>query len=71
MDAPTGPSCIVDRDLHLRRFRSHPHISAEFIPLQSIICGALLVPDFSHSGDFFLVDHINGDMFIRAQRCEL
>jgi hypothetical protein len=67
MDVPTGPLRIVDRDLHLRRFHCHPRASMEFISLQSIIRGALLVPDFSHRGDFFLVNFIDGDMFIRAQ----
>ena len=71
MDAPTGPLWIVDCDLHLRCFRSRPCTSTEFISLQSIIRGALLVPDFSRHNDFFLVDSIDGDMFICAQRCGL
>ncbi|KAF8547098.1 hypothetical protein OG21DRAFT_1527385 [Imleria badia] len=71
MDAPTGPLRAVDHDLRLRHFHSQPPASTEFISLQSIIRGALLVPDFSRSGDFFLIDHVDGNMFIRAQQCRL
>ena len=71
LDAPTGPQCSVDRDLRLRRFRSRPRASAEIISLKSVVRGALLAPDFSRNGDFFLVNYIDGDMFIRAQRYDL
>ncbi|KAG9310467.1 hypothetical protein JVU11DRAFT_9611 [Chiua virens] len=71
MDVPTGPRHSVDHDLRLRRFHSHSHGLTEIISLRSIIHGALLVPDFSREGDFFLVDFVDGDIFICAQRYNL
>ncbi|KAG1819402.1 hypothetical protein DFJ58DRAFT_720208 [Suillus subalutaceus] len=60
MDAPTGPQHAIDQDLRLRRL---------FITLHSVIRGALLVPDFASTrGDFFLVDYVDSDMFLRSQR---
>ncbi|KAG1775238.1 hypothetical protein EV702DRAFT_1180452 [Suillus placidus] len=67
MDAPTGSRRSVDRDLGLTRLRARPLASLEFISLQSVIRGALLVPDDDHDGDFFLVDLIDTDMFLCAK----
>ncbi|KAG2741161.1 hypothetical protein P692DRAFT_201727134 [Suillus brevipes Sb2] len=67
MDAPTGSRRSVDRDLRLTRLRARPPALSEFISLQSIIRGALLVPDPAHNGDFFLVDLVDTDMFLRAK----
>ncbi|KAG2350216.1 hypothetical protein BDR05DRAFT_942722 [Suillus weaverae] len=71
MDAPTGSRRSVDRDLGLTRLQARSLASSEFISLQSIICGALLVPDDDHDGDFFLVDLINMDMFLHAKTANL
>ena len=71
LDASTGSQHSVDHDLCLRCFCSRLHASAEIISLKSIVQGALLAPDFSWNGDFFLVDYIDGDMFIHAQRYNL
>ena len=30
----------------------------------SVICGALLVPDWEKGGDYFVHDLVNGDMFL-------
>lgn len=68
MDSPIGPKRIMDQDLGLTRLRAQALVSSEFIPLQSIIRGALLVPDFGNYRDFFLVDLVDTDMFLRAQR---
>jgi len=35
------------------------------IPLESIVRGALLVEDTNTPGDFFVVDTVDGDMFLR------
>ncbi|KAG1738198.1 hypothetical protein EDB19DRAFT_1983664 [Suillus lakei] len=69
MDAPTGPQHAIDQDLRLRRLRARPLALTEFITLHSVIRGALLVPDFASTrGDFFLVDYVDSDMFLRSQR---
>ncbi|KAG1851348.1 hypothetical protein DFJ58DRAFT_729007 [Suillus subalutaceus] len=67
MDAPTGSRRSVDRDLGLTRLRARPLASSEFISLQYIICGASLVPDYDRDGDFFLVDLVDMDMFLRTK----
>ncbi|KAF8123980.1 hypothetical protein EV363DRAFT_1403462 [Boletus edulis] len=45
-----------------------PQHGPEFISLRSVVRRALLVPDFRHAGDFFLVDYIDGDWFLRAKQ---
>ncbi|KAG1870895.1 hypothetical protein F4604DRAFT_1583497 [Suillus subluteus] len=59
---------LLDRDLRLTRLCARPAASSEFITLHSIIRGALLVPDFDNHGDYFLVDYVDTDMFLRVQR---
>lgn len=59
---------LLDRDLRLNCLHARPAASSEFITLHSIIRGALLVPDFDNNGDYFLVDYIDTDMFLRVQR---
>ncbi|KIM54644.1 hypothetical protein SCLCIDRAFT_136378, partial [Scleroderma citrinum Foug A] len=44
-----------------------PAASLQIIPLQSIIRGVLLMPDFTHDDDYFLVNYIDGDMFLHSQ----
>ncbi|KAF8136183.1 hypothetical protein EV363DRAFT_1395325 [Boletus edulis] len=68
MDAPTGNQHILDHDLGFTRLCAHPAARSEFISLRSVVCGALLVPDFRHAGDFFLVDYVDGDWFLRAKQ---
>ncbi|KAG1793018.1 hypothetical protein EV424DRAFT_1548534 [Suillus variegatus] len=67
MDAPTGSRRSMDHDLGLTRLRARPLASSEFISLQSIVHGALLVPDYDNNGDFFLVDLVDTDMFLHAK----
>ncbi|KAF8834126.1 hypothetical protein BDN67DRAFT_992728 [Paxillus ammoniavirescens] len=67
MDVPSGPRCTVDKDLHFKHLHARASMSSEFIPLQSVVHGALLVPDFKHDGDFFLINYIDGDMFLRSK----
>ncbi|KAG1718801.1 uncharacterized protein EDB91DRAFT_1089794 [Suillus paluster] len=59
---------LLDQDLQLTHLRAWPAASSEFITLHSIIHGALLVPDFDNHGDYFLVDYVDTDMFLRVQR---
>ncbi|KAF8427564.1 hypothetical protein L210DRAFT_3614930 [Boletus edulis BED1] len=68
MDAPTGNQCVLDHDLGFTRLCTRPTARSEFISLRSVVRGALLVPDFRHAGDFFLVDYIDGDWFLRAKQ---
>ncbi|KAH9888565.1 hypothetical protein C8Q73DRAFT_776637 [Cubamyces lactineus] len=57
----------VDQDLGLcrvRRSRSNQN-SYRFIPVTSIIRGALITEDALKSNDFFVIDSVDGDMFVR------
>lgn len=67
-DAPTGVRSRQDRELGLYRVRSQPRQQSEFIPLQSIIRGALLFPDQDQPDEFFVMDLADTDMFIRMKK---
>jgi len=68
MDISTSNRRTVDRDLGFTRLRSRYSAQSEFISLRSVVRGALLVPDFKHTGDFFLVDYVDHDWFLRAKQ---
>ncbi|KAI6115074.1 hypothetical protein EDD16DRAFT_1520797 [Pisolithus croceorrhizus] len=56
--------CRIDQDFDLIQVKALSHAVSMFIPVKSIIHGALLYPDPSHHGKFLVVEHINGDMFL-------
>jgi hypothetical protein len=68
MDSPLGTRRTVDRDLRFTRLRARPAALSEFISIHSIIRGALLVPDYDSDTDFFVVDYVDTDMFLRSRR---
>lgn len=55
----------LDKDLSFYRVRSRKHF--ELIPLQSLIRGALLIPDWNKAGDYFVHDTVDADIFLRIQ----
>ncbi|KAA1480067.1 hypothetical protein DENSPDRAFT_789887, partial [Dentipellis sp. KUC8613] len=59
----------IDDNLDLHRVRSKPMADSGFIFVRSIQRGALLINDPDHwpEFDFFVVDTIDGDMFLRCQ----
>lgn len=61
---PPGGIRRKDRELGLYRVRvkSSPY---KIIALESIVRGAVLVEDTDNPGDYFVVDTIDGDMFLR------
>jgi len=61
---PSGSVRRKDRELSLYRVRvrSNPYA---IIALGSIVRGALLVEDTNFQGDYFVVDTVDGDMFLR------
>ncbi|KAF8834824.1 hypothetical protein BDN67DRAFT_992580 [Paxillus ammoniavirescens] len=71
LDALASNKRTVDKDLHFTRLRLRSAAAPEFIPLESIVHGALLVPDLGRDGDYFLVDNIDGDMFLCAKQLQL
>ncbi|KAK7692929.1 hypothetical protein QCA50_004569 [Cerrena zonata] len=62
-----GPRRRKDKDLELRRIRPKPQIESEFISLHSVIRGALVVSDFETNTDYFVVDTLDTDMFLRLR----
>ena len=60
---PPGSIRCKDKDLGLHRVRvkASPY---KIIAIKSIVCGTLLVEDNSVPGDCFIVDTIDGDMFL-------
>ncbi|KAG1888189.1 hypothetical protein F4604DRAFT_1877352 [Suillus subluteus] len=59
---------VVDWDLCFTHLRARPAALSEFISIHSIIRGALLVPDYDSDTDFFVVDYMDTDMFLRSRR---
>jgi hypothetical protein len=66
-DAHTGPLCQKDKDLNFYRVREKNQNSSEFVSVNSIIRGALLVDDSGKEGDKLVVDIIDTDMFLRMK----
>lgn len=56
-----------DEELGLHRLHSKPRSSSEFISIRSIICVAVLVPDFVTAGDYIVMDTLDTDMFLRMK----
>ena len=56
-----------DHDLNFYRVRTRNRRTA-FISLDSVIRGAMLVPDWEKEGDFLVHDLIDGDMFLRIKQ---
>ncbi|KAI5981970.1 hypothetical protein EDD15DRAFT_2182044 [Pisolithus albus] len=65
--AKTGARRRIDRDLRLTRIKAVLRSASTFIPVQSIIRGAVLVPDPSRNSEFFVVTHLDGDMYLRTK----
>lgn len=65
LDAMIGPRRIVDTELGLIRLRSKPTRTSEFIFIESIVRGALVVEANDGTEDHLLVDTVDEDMFLR------
>ncbi|KAF8836626.1 hypothetical protein BDN67DRAFT_910816, partial [Paxillus ammoniavirescens] len=62
--ARIGTQHRLDRDFKLTCIKVLPRSSAIFIPVESVIRGALLYSDPEKRDEFLVVDHIDGDMFL-------
>jgi hypothetical protein len=62
-----------DIDLGLYRVRARPRKSAEFVFMESIVRGALLVNAFDseHRDENFVIDTVDTDMFLRLRNLYL
>ncbi|KAJ7668084.1 hypothetical protein B0H17DRAFT_1142650 [Mycena rosella] len=68
LDTPRGRISAKDRALKLIRVREKPRRAAEFIFVQSIIRGAVLVSAGDQEGDHLVMDVLDGDMYLRLKR---
>ncbi|KAI5990052.1 hypothetical protein F5J12DRAFT_907606 [Pisolithus orientalis] len=57
-----------DNAFRLAHIKAHPHTVSIFIPIQSIVRGALLYPDPKYKDKYFVVEHIDGDMFCHVNK---
>jgi hypothetical protein len=67
---PSGVTRRKDRDLNLHRVRAKAN-PYRIVPIESIVRGTLLVEDITIPGDCFIVDTIDGDMFLRVPTLSL
>ncbi|KAI5996912.1 hypothetical protein F5J12DRAFT_907015 [Pisolithus orientalis] len=65
--ASVGQERELDQAMKLTRIKAVPRSDSTFIPLVSIIRGALLFPDPKKKDEFLVVDHVDGDMFLRMK----
>ena len=63
---PSGSMRRKDKDLGLYRLQLKTK-QYEIISLESIVRGALLVPDSARPGQYLVVDTVDGDMFLRMK----
>lgn len=66
-DEPIEEYPDKDEDLGLYRIQAGSRKTSEFISVESIIRGALVVDDFETENQFLVVDVVDSDMFIRMQ----
>ncbi|KAF7354542.1 hypothetical protein MSAN_01366900 [Mycena sanguinolenta] len=67
LDSPVGAISAKDKALKLFRVRAKPRQASEFIPVRSIIRGVVVARDSKRDGDFFIMDILNHDMFLRLR----
>lgn len=67
MDAPIGRRTAKDKDLRLIRLRAKPRSQPEFINVRSIRRGAVLVDQGEEYGEYYVLDILDGDMFLRVR----
>ncbi|KAF7789434.1 hypothetical protein EIP86_000378 [Pleurotus ostreatoroseus] len=66
LDKSTGRRLRKDEDLVLHRLRARPRKDTIFVHLDTIIRGVLLAEDSVTDGDYFVVDVVDTDWFLRG-----
>jgi len=61
-----GQTRRIDKSLSIHRWRMRNQSQCEVIPLRSVIRGALLVADSKYKGDYFVIDTVDNDMYLRV-----
>jgi hypothetical protein len=60
------PMREVDRGLSIHRWNIRARNRCEVFPLAYVVRGAVLVADTSYAGDYFVIDTLDRDMFLRV-----
>ncbi|KAF8837802.1 hypothetical protein BDN67DRAFT_991595 [Paxillus ammoniavirescens] len=63
----TGASRHLDRDLNLIRLKTDPQSPSIFIPIASIVRGAVLAPNPENADEFLMLSYLDDDMFLRLK----
>lgn len=63
----TGASRRLDHDLNLICLKAAPRSSSIFIPIASIVRGAVLAPDPENADEFLTLSYLDDDMFLRLK----
>jgi hypothetical protein len=63
----TGDVRNIDKKLSILRWNLRPQTRCEVVPIDTIVCGAVLIPDMKYAGDYFVVDTLDADMFLRVK----
>jgi len=56
-----------DKNLSIYRWHLRSRDRCEVIPLEDIVHGAVLIADTKYSGDYFVLDTLDADMFMRMK----
>jgi hypothetical protein len=54
----------IDKSLSIHRWHMRPRSQCQVIRLDYILRGALLVADTEHKDDYFVIDTLDGDMYL-------
>jgi len=57
----------VDKHLSIYRWHIRARNRCEVIPLERIVRGAVLMHDTKYKGDYFVIDTLDADMFMRMK----
>lgn len=57
----------IDKRLSIYRWHIRPWNRCEVIPLDCIVRGAVLVADTKYAGDYFVIDTLDADMYLRLK----
>ena len=58
----------ADKELSILRWHIRARSRCEIVPLDSIVHGVVLLEDIKNSGDYSVIDTLDGDMFLQLKQ---
>lgn len=58
---------VQDKALSIHRWKAQSRDKCQVIPLDCVIRGAVLVKDPAYAADYFVIDMLDGDMYLRVK----